>query len=104
MPAATPESVIDEVERRLREATDDPIPGAAEDAVQTALLHIDAYRSGLARKAEPAMCRCGCGKTRDDAVADVASRMLLNWEQASAVVARAEAEAMRRRAKEGSDR
>jgi hypothetical protein len=43
---STPEDVINEVERRLR---DEEWSSQASDRCRTALLHIDAYREGKAR-------------------------------------------------------
>jgi hypothetical protein len=47
---ATAADVLDEVERRLRDTEWSSHPG---DRCRTALLHIDAYRRGTARAAQP---------------------------------------------------
>lgn len=31
------------------------------------------------------ICTCGCGKSRDEVVSEIASRHLLNWDQAEAL-------------------
>ena len=52
---STPEDVINEVERRLR---DEEWSSQAGDRCRTALLHIDAYREGKARSQSVGRLSC----------------------------------------------